>query len=207
MAIAMSEKDIAAAVFYAICYTFGLRVPSECLTLRFCGTSEVDIAPTDVDGPSIFVRRKALHLVYRRTKNEPRGCVIVRYCCCGHCPQICPVHSIASYLLRLDKGARPFAYTPAAATKELRRRLALCCSKDIDDPAHFSLHAFRRGGAQDLASRGAPIHEVLGYGRWRSGAIFKYLSERDLDVEAATHLVSNESDSDCEELLQPMGSG
>jgi hypothetical protein len=205
MTLAASEGDYAAAVLYAFSYSFMLRVPSEALPTMFVGEDAKACSNYQCNSCFVWGKMEA-RLFLKRTKNDPHGCVITRRCSCGYCAQTCPVHSVAAWMRHLSIGSQPFVkMSPAFATRELRRRLSACVLADVDEPRFYSLHAFRRGGAQDLSARGTPVEQVLLDGRWRSGSIFRYVDCNELNTSSATALFADESESEGEDFVSPIG--
>ena len=75
-------------------------------------------------------------------------------------------------------------------------------SLGLADADEYRTHDLRRGHALDLQLAGAPLHEILKAGDWRSPAFLayldKYLLEKDLVHQS--HLDDALNESDCEEV-------
>lgn len=70
----------------------------------------------------------------------------------------------------------------------------------VDQAQAYRCHDIRRGHALDLQLSGAPLHEILAAGEWRSPAFLEYMDrhalERDMVQEA--HGLEDVLDSDDE---------
>ena len=108
--------------------------------------------------------------------------------------------SLAPSWVGLKPGTMLFkGKTSAVALSELRRMLEILGTPKARE---YRCHDLRRGHALDLQLRGAPLHEILAAGEWRSPAFLEYLdrhaAERDMVQEAQG--LSDVMDSDDEEL-------
>ena len=63
---------------------------------------------------------------------------------------------------------------------------------------HFSMQ-LSTSSAQDMQQSGAPLRKICQAGPWRSGAIFKYLDECELEADVALEAAMHD-ESDGEEL-------
>ena len=144
MTLAGSEDDLLSAALYGLSYTFMARVSSELLRVFLPGDGI-----ESGSNPVLVFTDNAVDLRLSRRKNEPHGATVSRKCSCGRGRQVCVVHFIALFMKLLPPGTQPFVHlTAKKITSELRRRLTLL---GITDAENYSLHGFRRGGAQDLA--------------------------------------------------------
>ena len=58
------------------------------------------------------------------------------------------------------------------------------------DPARFSTHSLRIGGASALAAAGVPDYVILDMGRWKSLAFLAYVRRSTRMFEIARHALS-----------------
>ena len=175
---------------FLITYIFLLRLPSEALPLTI---------GKDTSRNEIFVEDEALVIVLARRKNKANGSRLSRRCWCSRSRTTCPVHVVGSMLSRLAHGTKLFVgWTPSTALCELRELLEII---GVASAQLYRCHDIRRGHALDLQLAGAPLHEILAAGEWRSPAFLEYLDrhalERDMVHEAQQGL-TNALDSDDE---------
>ena len=112
------------------------------------------------------------------------------------------MHVLGRWLQGLPEPRRPFAgITPQAALRRLRERLGKLGAVDA---RAYRLHDFRRGHAQDLASSGATLAEILKAGEWRSAAFLGYLDTEDLEQSAVLEAHMNMSSEDEEVSGEPI---
>ena len=66
----------------------------------------------------------------------------------------------------------------------------------VPDAQWYRTHDFRRGHAQDLATRGARLAEILRAGDWKSASFLQYLDRDELEGGAVEEAHGVESSSD-----------
>ena len=195
MDIARSEGDEAAAMSYLTAYCFLLRVPSEGLPLITGGRP---LEPLDQHQHSaIAMVGDDLILSLKRRKNMPNGAVLRRRCTCDKSKLLCPVHVLGVWLAQFAgtaDGCAPFSkFSAGFANSELKRRVAIAGCQGAQQ---YTLHAFRRGHAQDIAENGGDLQYILSAGQWSSKAFLDYLNKVKLDSEAVAEAQVCLSDSD-----------
>jgi hypothetical protein len=196
MKVAIQHGNVVAAMLFGAAYVFMARVPSELLKWQYQGASLTGAAGTPFD-VAVQVDGVELRVHLKRRKNARHGDTIRRVCACHLAPALCPVHTFGPWLQAFAMGASPFeGWTPAKATKILRVYLAEC---GVGDTSKYSLHAFRRGAAQDMCDMGCTLEELLNAGGWSSRACFAYLRPQDLDMKAVIKHVVDLSDSESED--------
>jgi hypothetical protein len=196
MKAAIQRKDLVAAMLFGSAYVFMARVPSELLVWQFQGTvlTGAKVAPFSV---SVQVGSEELRIHLKKRKNARFGDTIRRACGCHLAPALCPVHTFGPWLKASTVGTFPFqGITPAKATRLLREYLEIC---SISEVKAYSLHAFRRGAAQDMCNMGCTLQELLEAGGWCSRACFAYLQPQDLNLSAVVKHIVDESDSESED--------
>jgi hypothetical protein len=193
MSMAMARRDGTMAMLYCAAYVFMARVPSELLTWQVDGerltSKEAMVVNVAVQHTDVEMR---VHLGTR--KNSKFGDTIRRVCSCHLCKALCPIHVIGQWLTQFKRGDAPFGrLSPAAATRCLRNDLSAC---GVKDGPLYSLHSFRRGGAQDMKELGCPIEDIKRAGGWASRAYCGYLVPEDMDLDATISFMVDESDSE-----------
>jgi hypothetical protein len=117
-----------------------------------------------------------------------------RGCSCDLCSELCPIHALGPWLEKCSVGDFPFGVlSPATATRKLRGDLL---SLSVADHMSYTLHSFRRGGAQDMKELGCSVEDLQRAGGWNSRACFLYVMPDDLDMLSAVTFMVDESDSD-----------
>ncbi len=107
---------------------------------------------------------------------------------------LCPVRAWLAYELSLTPASRADSDLPAfqlhpaggapVSIPAFGRFLKLVADRLHLDPASFSGHSFRRGGATALFQAGVPESQIKAHGRWKSDAFRRYI---DIDSATATH--------------------
>ena len=171
------EQFANAALLFLITYIFLLRLPSEALNLTAGENSSTN---------QIFLKDGSLILGLARRTNKANGSTLTRGRWCAESKASCPVHVVGAVLGRIKPGTMLFkGKTSAIALSELRRMLEILGTPKARE---YRCHDLRRGHALDLQLRGAPLHEILAAGEWRSPAFLEYLdrhaAERDMVQEA-----------------------
>ena len=169
-------------MLYAVSYSFLLRVRDEGLPIRVGEIADWERVPKE-DHSAFWVTGDELVLVLAKRKNRRRPTRLVRHCWCARRSraELCPVHTIGSWLSALPRGATPFAeLSGAKALAELRRRLAVLGEAE---PERFRLHSFRGGHAMDVAQNGGRLAQILKAGDWRSPAFTAYLNASELETQ------------------------
>ena len=142
----------------------------------------------------IYLEGDALCLRLRKRKNLPSGSVMKRSCWCKKCADTCPVHVLWPFFESLGQGDKPFA---GFSAKDALSSFRFCLYQlGIPDAGRYRTHDLRRGHAQDLRERGAPLWEILQAGQWRSPAFLDYLDLESLEQEAVVEANLDESSSD-----------
>jgi hypothetical protein len=194
MTFAVDEGDVEAAVLYGLAFSFLLRVPSELLCIEFAGTELTTLENSSGGKSRLQVGADEVRLHLTSRKNARWGATIARRCSCARSKQSCAVHALGAWFKSLPIGSKPFRkWYPAAATRALRRRLDSC---GVELSASYTLHAFRRGAAHDMALAGSTLIEILLAGGWSSAAFLAYMKQEELNTLAATAMVAENSDSD-----------
>ena len=179
---------------YCLAYAFMLRVPSELLPLSIdCkGLTEREEASKVHSSMQTGAGTVRIHLASR--KNAQWGQSISRNCWCATSKLTCPVHTVMELCGGMDDGWAIFkGLTPCAATKTLRKHLQCIGLAKVEE---VTLHAFRRGHAQDMADGGSALTEILRAGGWRSVAFAEYLQTHELETKAVLETQLEESDSE-----------
>ena len=170
-------------MLYAVSYSFLLRVRDEGLPIRVGEIADWERVPKE-DHSAFWVTGDELVLVLAKRKNRRRPTRLVRHCWCARRSraELCPVHTIGSWLSALPRGATPFAeLSGARALADLRRRLAVLGEAE---PERFRLHSFRGGHAMDVAQNGGRlVAQILKAGDWRSPAFTAYLNASELETQ------------------------
>jgi len=86
--------------------------------------------------------------------------------------------------------SRPVAYS--TLTRQFRNALMSCEIRDVD-PAKFSLHSLRAGGATAAAAAHAPRQLIKQHGRWRSDVIDRYIQVPVSDRLTVTRAMASEA--------------
>ena len=181
-------------LLYCLAYAFMLRVPSELLPLSVdCnGMTERDEASKVHASIQTGAGTVRIHLASR--KNAQWGATLTRHCWCARSKLTCPVHTVLELCGEMADGWAIFrGLTASAATKTLRRHLQSVGFTKVEE---VTLHAFRRGHAQDMADSGSPLAEILGAGGWTSVAFAEYLQAHEIETKAVLETQLEESDSD-----------
>ena len=59
------------------------------------------------DHPSIFIRDKKTHLIFKKRKNMKDGARMIRECWCQQSPKTYPVHALEKFIKKMTVGHRP----------------------------------------------------------------------------------------------------
>ena len=193
MRMAIMRFDGAMAMMYCAAYVFLARVPSELLAWQYDGER---ITHRDATESKIAVQftssEMRVHMATR--KNARQGDTVRRGCSCYICEALCPIHIIGPWLTKCAVGEAPFGEMSAAtATRKLRNDLEAC---GVQDFVLYSLHSFRRGGAQDMKEMGCSVEDTQRAGGWQSRAYFGYLQPEDVNTSAVVNSMVDDSDSD-----------
>ena len=174
-------------------YWFMFRVPSECFPLQKSGKhSSFKIHANNTVSITLACR-----------KNNPAGETLSRTCCCKSIgARFCPHAILSKYnAYPADRGLFNMKY--AQFLKQLRGILSYL---NIQSSERFGSHAFRRGCAEDMRKRGAPLRDILEAGGWRSAAFLLYLERENVERDAVATIAieySNDEDSDFEMIRVP----
>ena len=185
---AMTKGDVELARFFAIARAWLMRVNSELTPLQANGKS----GPQSGSWHSQVIILKAspkpkVLIRWHSRKNAPVGDEAVRTCSCGSAPAdqlLCGVCALIGQLkLRASQGAGPHeplfpGLQGSKGNTALKRTAEAVGLRPL-------WHAFRRGMATDMLSRGDPLAEILLAGGWKSGAFLRYLTRKDLDARVA----------------------
>lgn len=111
---------------------------------------------------------------------------------------LCPVRAWLAYRLSLSPASSADGDLPAfqlhpedgapVSIHAFGRFLKLVADRLHLDPASFSGHSFRRGGATALYQAGVPESQIKAHGRWKSDAFRRYI-----DIDPATAASTTES--------------
>ena len=179
------------ACAYVLAANFMLRVPSECLPLRF-DNLELHSQMREVqDGGKI-----ALEISLNRRKNKPQGSVMVRSCRCPQDSVVCPVHCVSELVVTQNRQRRGklFSLSETGFVRTLREHLSYL---QVDSPKLYSSHSFRRGTAQELiASPGGRLVEVLKAGEWSSSSFLEYQDREEIDQLALLDVICEEDEDE-----------
>ena len=182
------------AMCYLTCYTFLLRMPSECLPIKVATGGAADNKAQAV----VSVREDCIELKLLRRKNMENGCVKKRTCWCRSCPITCPVHVLGRYFAELGAGRSAFeACSRHSILQSLRSSFQ---DLKVPEAAKYRTHDLRRGHGRDMQIGGASMYEILKAGDWRSPAFLAYMDKKELECgavdEARLHDCLDESDGD-----------
>ena len=97
--------------------------------------------------------------------------------------QYCPVRAWKSYLQKrpLSESDLPFltlSGRPLTTVKLLKILRLVLASLKVPNSSAYTLHSFRRGGAQAAQIAGASLKDIVELGNWRSNAIKDYLPKK-----------------------------
>ena len=167
------------AILYLVSHCCLLRVRSEALPIVLGDTSMLG-RPLAGLPALLIVGESEVVLRLARRKNRTEETVITRECVCARSRSMCCVHVLGELTKSIPTGSQLFAgYTGSQALAALRSRLRKIGVADADA---YRLHDFRRGHAQDLATRGRSLSTILKAGDWRSSAFTAYLDTADIEV-------------------------
>jgi site-specific recombinase XerD len=101
--------------------------------------------------------------------------------------QACPIALYKRWKARRDPTA-VYMFHHESSTKKLSRSSPNSILKKLlrriqVDPALYSSHSCRKGGCTAAAERGISIRVLMRHGRWRSDAIFAYITYRNSGPE------------------------
>ena len=169
---------------YVLAANFLFRVPSELIPLRF---DNVDVHSSVKE----FVEdgRPVLEISLKSRKNRPRGSVLRRACRCPGDQLLCPVHALRALLAAQGRSRRVgkvFSLNITGFTRKLREHLS---ALEVDDPAAYASHSFRRGSAQQLLKDGGRLAHILRAGEWRSASFLDYQDKELIDQAAVLDLI------------------
>ena len=187
-------RQLALAMCFLTCYTFLLRMPSECLPIQVASGNATDETAQAV----VAIEQDCIVLRLLRRKNMEHGSVLKRSCWCKSCRITCPVHVLGKYLAAQGPGCRPFdAFDQRSVLQGLRTRLQIL---GVPEAPKYRTHDFRRGHARDMQIGGATLKQILEAGDWRSPAFMAYMDRIELEcgavAEARLHDCLDESSGD-----------
>ena len=193
MRAALERMDATMAMMYLGAYVFLARVPSELLTWQFDGMRLTNREAMDVSvGIQYTEVEMRVHMTKR--KNAQLGDSVRRACSCHLCRALCPIHVLGPWLSTFEIGGFPFGSLSASTTtRKLRMDLEAI---GVTDAILYSLHSFRRGGANDMKELGCSVEDLQRAGGWNSRACFDYIMPEDMDVGGAIAFMVDDSDSD-----------
>ena len=207
-AITGQIKGCRAERFYcALSWVFLLRARSEASILRRAESS-AELNPFEPIAHEGVIGRVGDEVVIRLRgrKNKIGGETISRACVCrggegvplNAPPPLCPTHSLWGWVSEnVAPGGRLFHERingDAATWLKIALR-----ARSVEHADRYTLHALRRGGAQELCAKGAPLATILQAGGWRSSAFAAYLSSEGLEKQAMAATLTNLLDFDEEE--------
>ena len=187
-AVAKGRVDLAR--LFAVARAWLLRVPNEGLPLQANGRRFLPADALAWHSQVVLLAgrpRPRLRIVWRTRKNCPAGDSSERTCSCTDDPDswlLCgPCALLSQMELAVTSGRSPADPLFPGLQGSAARSLFAAVASSVGLPPAW--HAFRRGMAQDMLSRGDPLAEILLAGGWRSGAFLRYLSRQDLDRRVA----------------------
>lgn len=188
---ATSRGDHDFSLICVMAAVFMLRVPDELLPLCFSDLRQHSaLTVVDPHGSAPI-----LLLELRSRKNASEGAALRRACACPRDPVMCAPHAFMRWVVRTSRPAygRLFQMGPTSFTRILRGYLRLL---EVPSPDTFSSHGFRRGTAQELLAKNAPLSHILRAGGWRSAAFLEYLEREDVDELAILQVMCDEDDEE-----------
>ena len=180
------------SMLFLCAYAFLLRLPSEALPIVVgsTGAGAEEVRHKCVILPSETC--VSLKLAWRKNRRGPS--TLSRSCWCKRCQATCPVHVLGPFLASFPVNASPFAqFRPPQVLAIIRETLQ---GLGVPDAQWYRTHDFRRGHAQDLATRGARLAEILRAGDWKSASFLQYLDRDELEGGAVEEAHGVESSSD-----------
>ena len=192
--LSSSEGDHLSSALYSLSYMCLLRVRSEALTAVVGVESDIG-QPMGDNRAVLIVKDDRLLLCLARRKNRSTMTTLERKCVCHLTKSTCTLHLLAPVLTSLTRGDPVFGRMSGdMALASLRRRLS---DLSVPQAQRYRLHDFRRGHAQELATRGRGLATILRAGDWRSAAFSAYLDSTDIEAKAVLEVAMDmESEGD-----------
>jgi integrase len=172
-----SFLEVRDMTMFLLMFYFLMR-ESEAVALRLS-----DLKTQEFDGNKILSMMFATH---EPTKNDPESkgdCVVVEQ---AEDVRLCPITWTSLYLeLRGDRKSPYLFVNGRQADKSVSKlgdklpnqRLKARCRQVGLDPAEFSSHCLRHGGATAAAAGGAIERLLKAHGRWRSDCVRVYITD------------------------------
>jgi integrase len=148
---------------------------SEAVELRL-----TDLMLETVDSKKVMFMLFATHTPTKNDKESKGDCVVVEQ---TEDVRVCP---ISWYLLYLEmRGDHKSPFLLVGSGKSAARmgerlpnqRLKTCCKRAGLDPAEFSSHCLRHGGATAAAAGGVIERLLKAHGRWKSDCVRVYITD------------------------------
>lgn len=148
---------------------------SEAVELRL-----TDLMLETVDSKKVMFMLFATHAPTKNDKESRGDCVVVEQ---TEDVRVCP---ISWYLLYLEmRGDHKSPFLLVGSGKSAARmgerlpnqRLKTCCKRAGLDPAEFSSHCLRHGGATAAAAGGVIERLLKAHGRWKSDCVRVYITD------------------------------
>ena len=181
---ATTDGDPDFALMCVFASAFLLRVPDELLPMCFSDLGRH--SALTVENP--HGATPSLRLELRSRKNLPGGAVLLRGCLCPRDPVMCAPHAFMRWLARSRLPPRGPLFRMSATSFSRILRIYLQ-RVGVADAASYSSHGFRRGTAQAMLARDAPLRDILAAGNWRSAAFLEYLDREAIDERAVLNLL------------------
>ena len=190
----------------AVIALFFLLRSESVLTLRgICGCSGKCKCNTDIK-----LNGRDMTIYIRGEKTDQTGTATERSvsCACGGTSHLqvptCPVCALRAIKRDSTRGSNPATWWLSQGNKQHKlgydgflRELNVILSeigeqtKHPDGSLRFGTQSLRRGGAQELAFRGVPVHQIKRFGRWKSWIVERYVREAPLHNFNAARIIFN----------------
>lgn len=176
-------------------WEFLLRVQSETIPL-LAGTAQDVLALEAGKHSAVWYdeRKKEIHLRLARRKHRLSGSHLTRRCSCSDVSRsLCVAHRLSDLLETKQPGHRLWNFEAIDLVKVFKRTLTLLGNGNVEA---FTLKAFRKGKAIDMATKGSSLAKILEAGEWRSAAVFKYVNFDHVDAALFLKRVEEASDDE-----------
>jgi hypothetical protein len=190
--LAHNEGDTQQSRAYVLAYALTARSQSEILPLRWGPPP-----PSEEVGwhSAVEVQEAAVTVIWERRKNADTIFSFRPSCTCGGAPFLerqapcapCAFRDLDN-VCHIAAGSPIFTFPKEEAVANLRKRATLARLR--------AQSAKGRGRARDEYQAGTPLSRILELGGWRSSAVLRYLSIKEIDQQTVFASTVAESDSE-----------
>ena len=148
---------------------------SEAVALRLS-----DLKLETIDGKKVMSMLFATHTPTKNDKESKGDCVVVEQ---TEDVRICPISWYLLFLEMRGDHKSPFLFVGVSKSASMlgeklpNQRLKLRCKQAGLDPAEFSSHCLRHGGATAAAAGGVIERLLKAHGRWKSDCVRVYITD------------------------------